>query len=149
MYGEGANYHPSSPARHQSSSSGTSPALPPCPIPLQISAAPFPLASPAGSNGWERQYDLQGDHLQYGADTLSDVGSTGKGNGKRKFFDQDEFAKQEEVRHFDQMINYSSEHCYKVIADYVDNAMTKVIFHQTKAETCHRELFKEGKTRVC
>ena len=64
-------------------------------------------------------------------------------------FDQDEFAKQEEVRHFDQMINYSSEHCYKVIADYVDNAMTKVIFHQTKAETCHRELFKEGKTRVC
>ena len=106
-----------------------------------------PLPSPARSNGWEGQYDLQGDHHQY-VDTLSDFGSSrGNGNGKRKF-DQDEFAKQEEVRHFDQMINDPSEHCYKVIADSVDNARTKVIFHQTKAEKCHLERIKEGESSL-
>jgi len=137
-YGGVENYCPDSPgARHQSS-----PRPPPHSVPLQISTGaasphsvdPFatgynkPLTSPASSNCWEGQID----RLQC-ADT----------NGKRKL-DQDEYAEQEKVRYFEQMVDDPSEHCYKAIADSSGKARKNVIFCQTTAEKSFLEQIKEG-----
>ena len=141
-YGGVENYCPDSPgARHQSS-----PRPPPRSVPLQISTGaasphsvgPFAtgynkhLSSPASSNCWEGHIDLRGDRLQ-SADT----------NGKRKL-DQDEYAEQEKVRYFDQMVDDPSEHCYRAIADSSGKARKNVIFRQTMAQKSYLYQIKEG-----
>jgi len=65
-------------------------------------------------------------------------------NGNKRKLGQDEYAEQEKVRYFDQMVDDPSEHCYKAIADSSGKARKNVIFFQTTAQKSFLEQIKEG-----